>query len=245
MAMVLARVIGEQEIARPDELDRRLLANLRALLRRQVAGQLELGVEDADAIRGVIVLGAGASSGVAWPGVVLGRLEREHFYRHIPASVDAADERHRAATEVVFCETGHLASSAYWKGQPNFAQALVLAHRHKVALRHGQTRLRDDDQRVRTGKLGPFEMRSSIVAPFASRRSTPAAAEQNLNGAVGRPSAGVATQPRLGSPRGLVPGVGRRPSIGTIGAGAGRLAQLVERLPYKQEVTGSSPVPPT
>jgi hypothetical protein len=26
---------------------------------------------------------------------------------------------------------------------------------------------------------------------------------------------------------------------------AGRLAQLVERLPYKQEVTGSSPVPPT
>ena len=25
---------------------------------------------------------------------------------------------------------------------------------------------------------------------------------------------------------------------------AGRLAQLVERLPYKQEVTGSSPVPP-
>src|SRR5436305_14776448 len=25
----------------------------------------------------------------------------------------------------------------------------------------------------------------------------------------------------------------------------GRLAQLVERLPYKQEVTGSSPVPPT
>jgi hypothetical protein len=26
--------------------------------------------------------------------------------------------------------------------------------------------------------------------------------------------------------------------------GPGRLAQLEERLPYKQEVTGSSPVPP-
>ncbi len=26
---------------------------------------------------------------------------------------------------------------------------------------------------------------------------------------------------------------------------AGRLAQLEERLPYKEEVTGSSPVPPT
>jgi hypothetical protein len=26
--------------------------------------------------------------------------------------------------------------------------------------------------------------------------------------------------------------------------GEGRLAQLGERLPYKQEVTGSSPVPP-
>jgi hypothetical protein len=35
-----------------------------------------------------------------------------------------------------------------------------------------------------------------------------------------------------------------RPVIaGTIGL-PGRLAQLVERLPYKQEVTGSSPVPP-
>jgi hypothetical protein len=32
-------------------------------------------------------------------------------------------------------------------------------------------------------------------------------------------------------------------AAGTI-VGAGRLAQLVERLPYKQEVTGSSPVPP-
>ena len=36
----------------------------------------------------------------------------------------------------------------------------------------------------------------------------------------------------------------RPPGAATSGAPFGRLAQLVERLPYKQEVTGSSPVPP-
>ncbi len=35
----------------------------------------------------------------------------------------------------------------------------------------------------------------------------------------------------------------RTPPPATLGA-RGRLAQLVERLPYKQEVTGSIPVPP-
>ena len=36
-----------------------------------------------------------------------------------------------------------------------------------------------------------------------------------------------------------------RPAAPSVPSGpSGRLAQLVERLPYKQEVTGSSPVPP-
>ena len=39
------------------------------------------------------------------------------------------------------------------------------------------------------------------------------------------------------------PGRPDRPSVPS--RPSGRLAQLVERLPYKQEVTGSSPVPPT
>ena len=178
------------------------------------------------------------------------------------------------------------------KEQPRLAQPLVFAHRHQVALRHGQAVLKDHDQRVVPGELRTglgwtaserllvqahhgvryLEHRAAVgrsrtrcpgfscdclsasALPSASgldRRLIPCHREHpRSRRQKSRSARGAIQEGALESNHGPVPlsaprqRLARWPAISTIRPLAGRLAQLVERLPYKQEVTGSSPVPP-
>ena len=82
-------------------------------------------------------------------------LEREDLDRDIAGGVDAADERHRAAAERLLDDRTELILERVVEEQPSLAQPLVLAHRHQVALRHGQAGLEDHHERVRSRKLRP------------------------------------------------------------------------------------------